>query len=159
MLQACAKLAEQNEIELHTVDDVHLLDEHAQNALFNLYNQLRNDTAKRHEALIVSGSAAPLQMALREDLATRLAWGLVYQIHPLSDEEKALALKTHAAERGIKLQDDVVAYCLRYLRRDLPTLMTILDALDQWSLVTKKPVTVSMLRELLQLPIKNQLKN
>jgi DnaA family protein len=90
-------------------------------------------------------------MGLRDDLATRLAWGLVYQLHPLNDAEKSLALKNHAKERGIRLPNEVVDYCLRYLRRDLSTLMATLDALDEWSLTTKKPVTVPMLRQLLQL--------
>jgi DnaA family protein len=90
-------------------------------------------------------------MGLRDDLATRLAWGLVYQLQPLNDAEKALALQNHAAERGIRLPTEVVDYCLRYLRRDLSTLMATLDALDEWSLTTKKPVTVPMLRQLLQL--------
>jgi DnaA family protein len=86
-------------------------------------------------------------------LATRLAWGLTYQIHPLSDEEKAQALKNHAAARGMKLPDEVIDYCLRYLRRDLPNLMATLEALDEWSLTEKKPVTVPLLRKLLQLPL------
>jgi len=51
----------------------------------------------------------------------------------------------------MKLPDEVVDYCLRYLRRDLPTLMAVLDALDEWSLTEKKPVTVPMLKKLLQL--------
>jgi DnaA family protein len=92
-------------------------------------------------------------MDLRDDLATRLAWGLVYQLHPLTDEEKAQALKTHAKERGMKLPNEVVDYCLRYLRRDLPTLMAVLNALDEWSLTEKKPVTVPMLKKLLQLDL------
>ena len=75
----------------------------------------------------------------------------MYQLHPLTDEEKAQALKTHAKARGMKLPDEVVDYCLRYLRRDLPTLMAVLDALDEWSLTEKKPVTVPMLKKLLQL--------
>jgi DnaA family protein len=32
-------------------------------------------------------------MGLRDDLATRLAWGLVYQLHALNDAEKSLALQ------------------------------------------------------------------
>jgi len=40
---------------------------------------------------------------------------------------------------------------LRYLRRDLPTLIATINALDKWSLITKKPMTVPMLRQLLQL--------
>lgn len=141
LLQACKT---QN---LTVVDDVHLLDNAAQIALFNHYNQLKENNG----TLITSGLHAPTQMGLRDDLATRLAWGLVYQLHPLNDTEKSLALQNHAKERGIRLPNEVVDYCLRYLRRDLSTLMATLDALDEWSLTTKKPVTVPMLRQLLQL--------
>ncbi len=134
---------------LPVADDVHLLTPDAQIDLFNLYNR----TKETGGVLITSGLHAPTQMGLRDDLATRLAWGLVYQLHPLTDSEKAQALKRHAAERGMKLPDEVVDYCLRYLRRDLPTLMAVLDALDTWSLTEKKPVTVPMLKKLLQLDL------
>ena len=149
LLQACNDLGLERDLPLSVVDDVHTLDEEAQIELFNYFNQLRASGG----ILITSGNAAPTQMGLRDDLATRLAWGLVYQLHPLSDEEKAKALKTHAKERGMKLPDEVVDYCLRYLRRDLPTLMAVLNALDKWSLTEKKPVTVPMLKKLLQLEL------
>lgn len=149
LLQACHDLALERDLPLSVVDDVNTLDEEAQIELFNYFNQLRASGG----ILITSGNAAPTQMGLRDDLATRLAWGLVYQLHPLSDEEKAKALKTHAKERGMKLPDEVVDYCLRYLRRDLPTLMAVLNALDKWSLTEKKPVTVPMLKKLLQLEL------
>jgi len=149
LLQACNNLALEHNLPLSVVDDVNTLDEEAQIELFNYFNQLRASGG----ILITSGNAAPTQMGLRDDLATRLAWGLVYQLHPLTDDEKAQALKTHATERGMKLPDEVVDYCLRYLRRDLPTLMAVLNALDKWSLTEKKPVTVPMLKKLLQLEL------
>ena len=136
-------------ISMRVADDVHLLDNEAQIALFNTYNQQKEADG----LLITAGLHAPTQMGLRDDLATRLAWGLVYQLHPLNDDEKASALKQHATERGMKLPDEVTDYCLRYLRRDLPSLMSILDALDEWSLTEKKPVTVPMLKKLLQLDL------
>ena len=134
---------------MRIADDVHLLDNEAQIALFNTYNQQK----EAGKVLICAGLHAPTQMGLRDDLATRLAWGLVYQLHLLSDQEKAEALQNHARERGMKLPTDVTDYCLRYLRRDLPTLMAVLDALDEWSLTEKKPVTVPMLKKLLQLDL------
>jgi len=149
LLQACNDLALERDLPLSVVDNVNSLDEEAQIELFNYFNQLRASGG----ILITSGNAAPTQMGLRDDLATRLAWGLVYQLHPLTDEEKAQALKTHASERGMKLPDEVVDYCLRYLRRDLPTLMAVLNALDKWSLTEKKPVTVPLLKKLLQLDL------
>ena len=143
LLSACEAIG------ARVVDDVHLLDNDAQIALFNTYNQLK----EAGNILITAGLHAPTQMGLRDDLATRLAWGLVYQLHPLNDDEKATALKQHAKERGMKLPDEVTDYCLRYLRRDLATLMAVLDALDDWSLTEKKPVTVPMLKKLLQLDL------
>ena len=141
LLSACEAIG------ARVMDDVHLLNNDAQIALFNTYNQLK----EAGNILITAGLHAPTQMGLRDDLATRLAWGLVYQLHPLNDDEKATALKQHAKERGMKLPDEVTDYCLRYLRRDLPTLMATLDALDEWSLTTQKPITLPMLRKLLQL--------
>ena len=141
LLSACKAIG------MRVVDDVHLLNNDAQITLFNQYNQLKEAGG----FLITAGLHAPTQMGLRDDLATRLAWGLVYQLHPLNDDEKAQALKQHAAERGMILPAEVADYCLRYLRRDLPTLMATLDALDEWSLTEKKPVTVAMLKKLLQL--------
>ncbi len=141
LLSACEAIG------MKVVDNVHLLNNEAQIDLFNTYNQLKENG----DILITAGLHAPTQMGLRDDLATRLAWGLVYQLEPLNDAEKALALQNHAAERGIRLPTEVVYYCLRYLRRDLSTLMATLDALDEWSLTTKKPVTVPLLRQLLQL--------
>lgn len=149
LLAAGAELARQHGTELVIADDVQTLDDDAQIALFNTFNRLRASGG----ALIACGDAAPMQMGLRDDLATRLSWGLVYQLHPLTDEEKAQALMAHAAERGMKLPDEVVDYCLRHLRRDLRTLMSLLDALDQWSLTAKRPVTLPLLRQLLQLPL------
>jgi DnaA-homolog protein len=157
VLQACQAIADTlPQLELICVDDVHTLDFEAQIALFNTYNRMRDVNAmnvEKYACLIVTGNAAPTQMRLREDLATRLAWGLTYQLKSLTDEEKALALLKHADSRGMRLPTDVIEYCLRYLRRDLPTLIATINALDAWSLTTKKPVTVPMLRQLLQLPL------
>jgi len=150
LIKAPASLEPLPTAALVAVDDVQRLAPEQQIALFNLYNRQRDNPSG---ALLTSGEAAPMQLGLRDDLATRLSWGLVYQLHPLSDEEKAQALRAHAAERGMKLPDEAVEYCLRHLRRDLPTLMATLDALDEWSLTAKKPVTVPMLRKLLQLPL------
>jgi DnaA family protein len=149
LVQAMRDLAQAQDKHLISADDVHLFSEKQQIALFNDYNQAREQLA----VVLVTGNASPMQMGLRDDLASRLAWGVTYQLQPLSDEEKADALKTRAHQLGMKLPDDVVDYCFRYLRRDLPSLMATLDGLNQWSLQEKKPVTVNMLRKLIQRPL------
>ena len=127
------------------VDDVHRLGAEAQIALFNLHNRIGAGSG----ALVASGNAAPAQLRLRADLRTRLAAGLVYQVHVLDDEEKAAALRRHAEQRGFRLSHDVADYLLRHARRDMPSLLALLDALDRHSLETKRAITLSLLRELL----------
>ena len=131
------------------LDDVGLLDSEGQIALFNLYNRLREGKGR----LLASGPCAPAQLPMRPDMVTRLGWGLVYQIHGLSDEEKVQALHAHAASRGFRLGAGVAEYLLRHWRRDLPSLLGALDALDRYSLETKRPITVPLLRETLRLEV------
>ncbi len=133
-------------IEIVALDDVELLDEPAQIALFALYNRQRESGG----LLLVSGTAAPAHLNLRDDLRTRLGWGLVYQVQPLSDEEKALALQQHAYARGLVLPREVTLYLLRHGRRDLPALLGVLDGLDEHCLRLKRAASVPLLKEVMQ---------
>ena len=126
-------------------DDVHLLNDSGQIELFNTYNLCKES----HQNMLVTGLYSPLQMKLRDDLATRLAWGITYEVIALSDEEKKLALLRHADERGMKLNGDIVDYCLKHLKRDMPNLFSILEDLDKWSLSYKRPITLPLLKEII----------
>jgi DnaA family protein len=130
-------------------DDVDALDEPGQIALFNRINQIREGTSAKGGALLAAGSAPPAQLALRDDLKSRLAWGLVYHVRTLTDEEKALYLRSEAARRGFTIADDAVAYVLTHVRRDLPTLVAILAHLDEYSLSRQRPLTLPLVREAL----------
>jgi DnaA family protein len=129
------------------VDDVERLDDAAQIALFALYNRQRETGGM----LLISGTAAPAHLTLRDDLRTRLGWGLVYQVQALSDEEKALALQQHAQARGFILSPEVTQYLLRHGRRDLPALLGVLDALDVHCLRLKRGASVPLLKEVMQM--------
>jgi DnaA family protein len=127
-------------------DDVERLDSPAQQRLFNAINDARDGGAR----VLAAGAAAPGGLALREDLRTRLAWGLVYQLKPLSDADKGRHLRAEAHRRGLRLSDEVVGYLLTRLPRDLPSLNAVLDALDRYSLAAKRPVTLPLVREALE---------
>ena len=135
------------ELRAVAVDDVDTLDARNQRAFFNLYNQIRERTG----IVLATGDAPPARLKLRPELVTRLGWGLVYQVQGLTDDEKALALKHHAAARSFDLPDGVIDYLLRHMSRDLPSLMSVLDALDRHSLEAKRPITLPLLKELLRL--------
>jgi len=138
--------ADDSGVRMLAVDDVEKLDAQSELEFFRLYNALR----ERQGAVLAAGNVAPARLQLRPDLLTRLGWGLVFQVHALSDDDKRVALKRHAAARAFDLRDEIVEYLLRHLKRDLPSLMAVLDALDRYSLETKRPITLPLLRQLLQ---------
>jgi len=127
-------------------DDVGELDAAGQQALFNAINAAREGGA----AVLAAGNAPPAQLALRPDLASRLGWGLVYQLHPLTDAHKTAWLRAEAAQRGLQLGDDVVDYLLTRLPRDLPSLAALLAQLDRYALARKRQITMPLVREFLQ---------
>ena len=139
LLRACARDG------LHVADDVQALDEEPQIALFNRINEARQSGG----AVLAAGNAPPAQLPLREDLRSRLGWGLVYQVKPLTDAERAVFLGGEAARRGMHLADEVIWYLLAHERRDLPSLMAILDELDRASLERQRHITLPLVREAL----------
>ncbi|HLP96831.1 MAG TPA: DnaA regulatory inactivator Hda [Sideroxyarcus sp.] len=141
---ACGEVPEAAQVV--AADDVGRLDDVAQIALFALYNRMREQGGM----LLVSGTEAPAFLKLRDDLRTRLGWGLVYQVHALNDAEKAQALQHHAQARGFGLPQEVITYLLRHGRRDLPALLATLDALDEHCLRLKRAASVPLLKEVMR---------
>ena len=134
------------EVTLYLIDDCQALSPDSQIAAFNLFNEVREHNA----ALVVAGAVPPAVLQLREDLRTRLGWGLIYQLHGLTDDEKIAALNHAAAARGLVLPAGVLSYLLTHFRRDMRSLSAMLDALDRYSLETQRPITLPLLRSLLQ---------
>jgi DnaA family protein len=131
------------------VDNCEALSGAGQIALFNLYNQARGAPDEAAAWLLVSGPLPTPQLSLRDDLQSRLAWGLSLEVAALTDAEKQAALLAHAQARGMRLSEEIVAYMLGHVRRDMPTLMRLVELLDTASLTAKRPVTLPLLRELL----------
>ncbi len=124
---------------LVAVDDVDSADGPAQARLFTLYNAL---AAARRPACWRAACAAAGALALRDDLRTRLGWGLVYEIVPLADADKPAALASYAQARGFRLGDDAIAYLLAHGRRDMATLVATLDGARPPLAGARRPVTV-----------------
>ncbi|MEB2332537.1 MAG: DnaA regulatory inactivator Hda, partial [Nitrosomonas sp.] len=128
------------------IDNVERLDDAAQIRLFNLYNHLRDN---KHGIFLASGTKPPAQLDLRQDLTTRLGWGLVYQVHELTDEKKIEVMQDYAIRCGFELPLEICHYLLKYEQRNLSSLIRLVHALDQLSLTRQRPITLPLLRELL----------
>lgn len=132
--------------EVVGVDDVQQLDEQSQINLFNIFNNLKDSSGM----LVVTGDVPPARLSLRADLLTRLAWGLVYEVHALSEDDRRAAVLEYAAARGFTLPMEVTEYLLARVPRDLSSLRALVDTLDRVSLEQKRAVTVPLAREVLQ---------
>lgn len=131
---------------LVAIDAIDSAGAEAQAKAFTLYNALKANRGQ----LLAASSVSPAAMTVREDLRSRLGWGLVYEIVALADAEKPAALEAYARQRGLRLGDGVIDYLLVHGRRDMAWLVASLAALDRHSLAVKRPLTVPLLREWLQ---------
>jgi DnaA family protein len=131
------------------VDDVDAIagDLHWEQALFRLFNE----AAELGTRLIFAARAAPRGIDWRlEDWRSRAAACVVYQLRDLDDAGRLEALRLRAAQRGLQLPADTADYLLRRMPRDLPSLLEILDHLDEASLVAQRRLTVPFIRDALE---------
>jgi len=131
---------------LYIVDDVETLDADAQGALFQAINAAREGGP----TVLAAGLQPPAQLQLREDVRSRLAWGLVYEVQALDDAARITYLEQEAARRGTHISSDVIRYLLNHVRRDLPTLVALMEHLDRYSLAQRRPLTIPFVREALE---------
>ena len=131
---------------LIVLDDCDALDAAQQQAAFALFVEA---SAPHSTPLVAAGRVPPVDLALRDDLRSRLGWGLVYAVQPLAEPEVRAALRREADRRGVFLSDDVMDYLLTRFARDLKHLMQQLDRLDEFALANKRAITVPLLRQML----------
>ena len=133
---------------LIAIDDIQIIAGKAEweEALFHLYNRVREEG----QWLVVSANVAPAGLALSlPDLTSRLGWGPVFQLMPLTDTDKRAALLLRARRRGLEMGNEVVEYLLRRCPRDMDSLFNLLNQLDQASLAAKRKLTIPFVRQLL----------
>lgn len=136
------------QLPLVALDDIEYIagDPVWETALFHLYNRLRETGGH----LVAAARNTPATLALNlPDLRSRLAWGLILQLHELGDDDKAAALRLQARQRGMEMSTDVAAFLMRRCRRDMATLFALLDELDHASLAAQRKLTVPFVKSVL----------
>lgn len=126
-------------------DGVQAFDAGRQHAAFALFAQ----AAAVGQQVVAAGAVPPVDLAVREDLRTRLGWGPVFHLQPLPEEHCRAALRHEADRRGIFLSDEVMGYLMTRFERDLGSLMGLLDRLDRFALAQQRGVTIPLLKRML----------
>jgi len=137
------------QFELVCLDDVQCIAGRAEweLSLFNLYNRLREQNSRLCIASDVSPEQLNVQLA---DLLSRLKWGPVFQLQPLTDADKIKAMQLRASLRGFELVDEVAKYLLNRYPRDLHNLFALLDKLDSASLQAQRRLTIPFVKQWLE---------
>jgi DnaA-homolog protein len=124
------------------VDDADRLSTAQQGWLFNAFNHV----VGRGGLLIVSGASSPLTWQIRDDLRTRIASGLIFELCAVPQDELPVLLRDYAANRGIVLSKEVLTYILTHGRRDVAALCQTVIGVDRLSLSLKRAVTIPLVR-------------
>ncbi len=131
------------------IDDVNLITGNMkwEEELFNLFNRIRENEMSLVITSLVSPSGIPIVL---QDLKSRLSSGITYHLNYLNEVDRLSALKLRAHTLGFDLSDEVLDFISRRVSRDMHSLFSWLDRLDEATLVSKKKLTVPFVRELLE---------
>ncbi len=137
-------------LNLVCIDDVHVIAGKPlwEEAFFHVYNRIHD--AGGH--LIVTANASPKSLGIAlPDVVSRLSAGIVFQLQPLTDDEKLRVLIMRAERRGMTLSEEVGKFILTHCPRHMSTLFAALDALDKVSLAAQRKLTVPFVKTVLLL--------
>jgi len=132
------------------LDDVHLYTAVQQHAAFNWFVNATTPSDGQQRWVLAAGSVPPSDLALREDLRTRLGWGHIFQLQVLSEPERRAVLRQQADDRGVFLSDEVMDFMLNRFSRDLSSLIQLLDQLDGYALQTQRAITIPLIKAMLE---------
>jgi DnaA family protein len=134
---------------LLAIDDVDAIagNDAAEHALFDLYNRCRAEGA----SLVFAAGAPPAQAGIAlPDLVSRLGACTQVSLKPLGEVQRRALVRARAAARGIELDEPVLDWLFAREKRDLGSLLGVLDRVDAASLAAQRRVTVPFLRKLLE---------
>jgi DnaA family protein len=131
--------------QLVLLDDCDRYDAQQQHGAFQWFVE----AATHGFAVLAAARVPPVDLQVREDLRTRLGWGVVYQLEAPGEDQVRALLRREADRRGIFLSDDVMGFVMTRFERNLSHLMHLLDRLDRYGLAHHRDVTVPMIRRML----------
>lgn len=136
------------QLDLACLDGVDAIagDAPREHALFALVERAR----ARGCRLVFAARGVPAALGLGlPDLVSRLAWGPVLRLEPLSDAQRRQALGERARTLGLDLPPAVAEYLERHYPRDLAGQLERLARLDRASLAAGRRLTVPFVKEVL----------
>lgn len=140
-----------NKYKLIAIDDIDFIanDLNWEQALFHLYNEAKDN---ENTILLITSTKSLSNLNIKlADLYSRLKWGLVTQLHELSDELKTKVMSQRAAKLGFTLPARVGQFVLNRCTRNMHDINKIIQTLDQASLSAQRKITIPFVKSTLNL--------
>ena len=131
------------------VDDIHLLPDnpHVRSEFWQLFNDFHDAYRK----IAITGSSDPRELPNLDDhLASRLLWGLAARMDVSDDDSLRMIMKKLAGDRNIILPNDVIDYLINHTRRELQSLINLLEQIHRYSMITGRKISLKLVREIIQ---------
>jgi chromosomal replication initiator protein len=141
--ELCCRFAQSQAL---IVDDLHLMtdDNDLRAALWQTFNDFHSSGRK----IVMAGLYAPRELPYLDDhLVSRLLWGLVARVDVSDDHSRQMILKKIAADRQVRIPDDVVDFILMTTSREVGDLISAFEAVFRLSMILKRKITLPLARD------------
>lgn len=134
--------------DLLVVDDVDLFstDLEWQKNLFDLINRCLEQGCKMIFSALKPADDVGFELP---DLLSRLNWGEIWLLKPLSDEQRQAMLKLRSEARGIPMNDELASYIILRCQQDNASILKCLERLDKESLTEKRRLTIPFVKNVM----------
>ena len=136
-------------VDVLMIDDIQFISgkESTQEEFFHTFNAL----VDQNKQIIISADKAPSDLTgLEERLRSRLAWGLVADIHPSTYELRLGILEAKRKQLGADVPDAVMEFLALKITSNIRELEGALNRIVAHADVSKNPVTLESTQDVLQ---------
>lgn len=135
-------------VDVLLIDDIQFISnkEQTQEAFFHIFNSLYDS----HKQIVFSSDTFPQNIrGIAERLRSRLAWGLVTDVHAPSLETKVAILKRKADLHAEQLDDDVAHFIAMRVDSNIRELEGALIRVLAFASLTNQPVSLELAKRVL----------
>ncbi len=132
-------------VDLFLVDDIQFIagKQQTQNEFFHTFNSIY----EAGNQIVITSDRPPLDMATLDDrLRTRFEWGLMADIQPPDLETRMAITRNKAAQLGLILSDDAVAYIAENITSNIRRLEGVIKKLTAYKEILNEVITIDSVK-------------
>ena len=136
-------------VDVLMIDDVQFIigKDNTQEEFFHTFNTLID----KKRQIIISADKSPADLdGLEDRLKSRLGWGLVADIHPLTYELRLGILQAKAEQKSIKLKQEVIEFLANKITNNVREMEGALNRLAVHASIQESEISVDLVKDVLK---------